>query len=66
MPADRSDQMTNLENENARLKDNLRRCHALVDVCRSKLVANSNLDYPRYEQADDRREASADIVPDAR
>lgn len=56
MPADRTDEVTALENENERLKVSLRRCHALVAACRSKLAANSNGDYRPPYASDDRGE----------
>jgi hypothetical protein len=39
-----------LERENAKLKNSLKRCHAMLDDYRSKMAANANADYrPPYE-----------------
>jgi hypothetical protein len=42
-----------LEHENAKLRDSLKRCHAMLDDYRSKIAANANGDYrPPYESGD--------------
>jgi hypothetical protein len=49
-----------LEPENRRLKNSLKRCHAMLDEYRSKVAANANGDYrPPYE-ADDAKSVSRD------